>query len=128
MPGEHWSLAGQQEKFALTRLGGEWHEAKGSAATTHIVKPGIKILPHQALIEHVTMRAAAAVGVSTATSVTAMAPLWCSGFHRDPYSRAATPSAWCSARSATRSRGRVVMAMRWGGRGARGQEMNACNL
>ncbi len=68
MPGEHWSLGGQQEKFALTWLEDQWHEAGGSAATTHIIKPGIKVLHHQALVEHVTMRAAAATGVSVADS------------------------------------------------------------
>ena len=68
MPGEHWSLGGQQEKFALARINGEWHTAHGSSATTHIFKPGIKELHHQALIEHVTMRAAAAVGVDIAHS------------------------------------------------------------
>lgn len=68
MPGEHWSLGGQQEKFALARINGEWHTAHGSSATTHIFKPGIKELHHQALIEHVTMRAAAAVGVDVAHS------------------------------------------------------------
>lgn len=68
MPGEHWSLGGQQEKFALAKLDGRWHTAHGSAATTHIVKPGIKQLHHQALIEHVTMEAASAVGVVVAES------------------------------------------------------------
>ncbi|SIO88085.1 HipA domain-containing protein [Nocardiopsis sp. JB363] len=68
MPGEHWSLGGQQEKFALARINGEWHTAHGSSATTHIFKPGIKELHHQALIEHVTMRAAASVGVDIAHS------------------------------------------------------------
>jgi len=68
MPGEHWSLGGQQEKFALTLLDGRWHEAHGSAATTHIIKPGIKVLLHQALVEHVTMEAAAELGVVIAGS------------------------------------------------------------
>ncbi|WP_017611099.1 HipA domain-containing protein [Nocardiopsis xinjiangensis] len=68
MPGEHWSLGGQQEKFALARIDGRWHTAHGSAATTHIVKPGIKQLHHQALVEHVTMEAASAVGVVVARS------------------------------------------------------------
>ena len=66
MPGEHWSLGGQQEKFALALLDGQWHETHGSAATTHIVKPGIKVLLHQALVEHVTLEAAAALGVDVA--------------------------------------------------------------
>ena len=63
MPDEHWSLGGQQEKIALAHLDGNWFEAHGSAATTHILKPGIKVLLHQALVEHVTMRAAARAGV-----------------------------------------------------------------
>ncbi len=66
MPGEHWSLGGQQEKFALTRRGDTWYEAHGSGATTHIIKPGIKSLQHQALVEHATMAAAADVGVDVA--------------------------------------------------------------
>ncbi len=71
LPKEHWSLAGQQEKFALAQIrsaGGtrRWAEAKGSAPTTHIVKPGIGRLHHQALVEHATMRAAAALGVNVA--------------------------------------------------------------
>lgn len=73
LPGEHWSLAGQQEKFALARVRGadgstRWAEAFGSAPTTHIVKPGIGRLHHQALVEHATMRAAALLGVSVAES------------------------------------------------------------
>lgn len=71
LPDEHWSLAGQQEKFALAQITGAggtpyWAEAKGSAPTTHIVKPGVGRLPHQALVEHATMRAAAAMGVNVA--------------------------------------------------------------
>jgi serine/threonine-protein kinase HipA len=68
MPDEHWSLGGQQEKFALTLLAGQWHEAHGSAATTHIIKPGIKALHHQALVEHLTMAAASELGVDVAAS------------------------------------------------------------
>ncbi|ADB29908.1 HipA N-terminal domain protein [Kribbella flavida DSM 17836] len=68
MPDEHWSLGGQQEKFALARIDGRWHAAHGSAATTHIVKPGIPVLFHQALVEHATMAAATALGVDVAAS------------------------------------------------------------
>lgn len=68
MPDEHWSLGGQQEKFALTLIGNRWHAAHGSAPTTHIFKPGIRHLHHQALIEHVTMMAAAKVGILVANS------------------------------------------------------------
>lgn len=65
-PDEHWSLAGQQSKFALARDRSGWAEAKGSAPTTHIIKPGIGRLLHQALVEHATMRAAASIGVEVA--------------------------------------------------------------
>ncbi len=68
MPGEPWSLGGQQEKFALARIDDRWHTAHGSAPTTHIVKPGIRQLHHQALVEHATMSAASALGVSVAGS------------------------------------------------------------
>lgn len=68
MPGEHWSLGGQQEKFALALLGGQWFEAHGSAATTHIFKPGIKALKYQAVVEHVTMRASSMLGIEVAAS------------------------------------------------------------
>lgn len=67
-PEEHWSLAGQQEKFALVRTAEGWAEADGAEPTTHILKPGIQRLHHQALTEHATMRAAAAVGVQVAAS------------------------------------------------------------
>lgn len=71
LPEEHWSLAGQQEKFALAQQVRDdgstgWAEAFGSAPTTHIVKPGIGRLHHQALVEHATMRAAALLGLSVA--------------------------------------------------------------
>ena len=68
MPGEHWSLGGQQEKFALTRTADGWSAAHGSAATTHIFKPGIARLHHQALVEHATMVAARSIGVVVAPS------------------------------------------------------------
>ncbi|MGF7238544.1 MAG: type II toxin-antitoxin system HipA family toxin [Frankia sp.] len=66
LPDEHWSLPGQQSKFALAKLPTGWHEAHGSAATTHIIKPGIGRLHHQSLVEHATMRAADALGLDVA--------------------------------------------------------------
>lgn len=66
MPGEHWSLGGSQQKIALRRSGDEWFEAQGAAATSHILKPGIRQLRAQALLEHVSMRAAAACGIAVA--------------------------------------------------------------
>lgn len=68
MPEEHWSLGGQQEKFALARSADQWCEAHGSAATTHIIKPGIAHLKYQGLLEHLTMRAAAHVGIEVANT------------------------------------------------------------
>lgn len=68
LPEEHWSLPGQQPKFALARLHERWHEVRGSAASTHIIKPGIGRLHHQALVEHATMRAADDVGIEVAAT------------------------------------------------------------
>ncbi len=64
--GEHWSLGGQQAKFALRRIGGAWFRCLGSAATTHIFKSGIEHLEYQALNEFVCMRLAEKCGISTA--------------------------------------------------------------
>lgn len=66
LPDEHWSLPGQQEKFTLVRRDNRWFEAKGSAATTHIIKPGIGRLLNQAIVEYATMRAAGAAGLDVA--------------------------------------------------------------
>lgn len=66
MPGEHWSLGGTQQKFALRREGDRWYVAQGAEATTHIVKPGIRKLKAQALDEHASMRAARIVGLDVA--------------------------------------------------------------
>lgn len=66
MPGEHWSLGGSQQKFALRRHDDRWFEATGSEPTSHIVKPGIYALRAQAMIEHVSMRAAVRCGVPAA--------------------------------------------------------------
>ncbi|AXE38868.1 type II toxin-antitoxin system HipA family toxin [Acidipropionibacterium virtanenii] len=66
LPDERWSLAGAQAKFTLAELDGRWHRPVGSAASTHILKPGIFRLHHQGLVEHVTMRAARLLGMTTA--------------------------------------------------------------
>lgn len=68
LPEEHWSLGGMQQKLALRRESGRWHYATGAEATTHIVKPGVRQVKAQALIEHVTMRAARALGVAVAAT------------------------------------------------------------
>ncbi|WP_345803361.1 HipA domain-containing protein [Microbacterium sp. AZCO] len=56
--GGYFSLAGAQSKFTLVRGSGKWGFAKGRAASTHIVKPGIAGLTRGDLNEHLTMRAA----------------------------------------------------------------------
>lgn len=66
MPGEHWSLGGTQPKFALRRIGDRWFQAHGSQPTSHILKPGVHGLTSQSLVEHISMRAAAACGVDVA--------------------------------------------------------------
>lgn len=63
---EHWSLGGQQSKFALRLQNGRWFSCEGSAATTHILKSGIGGLSHQALNEFVCMRLASRLGIPTA--------------------------------------------------------------
>ena len=65
--GERWSLAGAQSKFILARSpSGEWCETRGTSPSTHIVKPGIGEYRDQALVEHVSMQAARAVGLRAA--------------------------------------------------------------
>lgn len=68
LPEEHWSLGGMQQKLALRHEAGRWHYATGAEPTTHIVKPGVRQVRAQALIEHVTMRAAHTLGVAVATT------------------------------------------------------------
>ncbi len=40
------SLAGAQEKTALLRMNGAWHEPHGTTPTSHILKPAIGLLPN----------------------------------------------------------------------------------
>lgn len=63
---EHWSLGGQQSKFALRLKDGAWFRCLGAAATTHILKPGIGHLNFQALNEFVCMQAASACDIAAA--------------------------------------------------------------
>lgn len=67
-PSEHWSLGGQQGKIALARFNGQWYECQEAAATTHILKPGIPHLLHQALNEHFCLELASACGIPAARS------------------------------------------------------------
>lgn len=65
---EHWSLNGAQDKIALCFARGQWHEALGSAATTHIIKPGIGGLREQAFNEYVCMKAIQELDIPVAAS------------------------------------------------------------
>lgn len=65
-PAEHWSLGGQQSKFALRLVDRVWHSCQGSAATTHIFKCGITRLAYQALNEYLCLKLARACGLSAA--------------------------------------------------------------
>lgn len=66
LPGEHWSLGGAQQKFALRRQDGRWYRALGAEPTTHIVKPGLYRVRAQALAEYVSMTAARRLGLRAA--------------------------------------------------------------
>ncbi|WP_226531245.1 type II toxin-antitoxin system HipA family toxin [Microbacterium paraoxydans] len=66
-----FSLGGNQGKFALARIDGQWFEPNGRAPSTHIVKPGMALKSghtddHIQAVEYVTMRAARALDLRTA--------------------------------------------------------------
>ncbi|MBD3943313.1 type II toxin-antitoxin system HipA family toxin [Microbacterium sp. NEAU-LLC] len=65
----YFSLAGAQSKFALARsTAGDWLVPTGRAASTHILKPGIRGLDHSDVNEHLSLSAAANLGLKTAAS------------------------------------------------------------
>lgn len=66
--GGRWSLGGAQAKFTLAQLEGTWRLPRGSAASTHIVKPGITGLADHDVNEHVCLTAARSVGLHAAAS------------------------------------------------------------
>ncbi|PWG63068.1 type II toxin-antitoxin system HipA family toxin [Bifidobacterium callitrichidarum] len=66
--GEHWSLNGAQDKLALRYTNNQWYEAEGAAATTHIIKPGIRGLREQAFNEYLCLTTARKIGLSVARS------------------------------------------------------------
>ncbi|WP_417562851.1 HipA domain-containing protein [Microbacterium sp.] len=66
-----FSLGGNQGKFALAHIDGEWFEPNGRAPSTHILKPGMVLATGHTddrvqAVEFVTMRAARALGVRAA--------------------------------------------------------------
>ena len=73
--GEHgwYSLGGYQTKIALYHDGDQWGVPFGQLPTTHILKPGIDPTPGRRyddsdLIEHVSMAAAAGIGLDVAAT------------------------------------------------------------
>lgn len=66
--GGHFSLAGAQPKFTLTKTRGGWGIPTGRTASTHIVKPGVSGLALSDLNEHLTMRAAQLLGLVVSES------------------------------------------------------------
>lgn len=66
--GEHWSLGGAQAKMALRFESGGWYQAKGTAVTSHIIKPGIEKFQAQALVEHVSLATLGHLGLRVAGS------------------------------------------------------------
>lgn len=65
---DRWSLAGAQSKFTLARTESGWAFTEGTAASTHIVKPGILGYRGQALNEHLCQKAFGAVGIAAAAT------------------------------------------------------------
>lgn len=65
---ERWSLGGAQGKISLARMGGHWNSCHGSAATTHLLKPGVEGFPLQGLNEYLCMRLAAECGLQVAVA------------------------------------------------------------
>lgn len=63
---EHWSLGGNQGKFALTWHNNHWCSCMGSAPTTHIFKNGISGYRLQALNEFFCMKLARACAIPVA--------------------------------------------------------------
>ncbi|MGE4385073.1 MAG: type II toxin-antitoxin system HipA family toxin [Endomicrobiaceae bacterium] len=60
------SLAGTQDKGAVTVIGGKICLPKNSTPTTHIIKPLIKNLDNTILNEYLCMKAAKKIGINTA--------------------------------------------------------------
>lgn len=69
LPAEHegrFSLPGAQAKFTLRRTQSGWGVPWGFEPSTHIVKPGIRGLDQQDVIEHLCLNAARRLGLNAA--------------------------------------------------------------
>lgn len=65
-PDAAFSLGGAQAKTALRYDGGRWGIPYGAEPTTHILKPGVGRFPDSDLVEHLSQRAAAILGIDAA--------------------------------------------------------------
>lgn len=63
-----FSLGGAQAKFALARAHDEWWDPSGATPSTHIFKPQVTRLEDGEIVEHLTMAAAQAAGIPSATT------------------------------------------------------------
>lgn len=63
-----FSLGGAQGKFALAFHDGNWCDPTGTAPSTHIIKPGVQVMPESDLTEHVIMATAANLGLQAAAT------------------------------------------------------------
>ncbi len=61
-----FSLSGTQTKFSLALHDGRWFETSGSDPSTHLFKPTVQSVPDGEVVEFMTMRAAAGLGLPTA--------------------------------------------------------------
>lgn len=62
----HWSLGGNQGKIAVMEKDGEYYACEGNVPSTIIIRPGIKGLEDEALVECMSMRLAHNCGLSIA--------------------------------------------------------------
>ncbi len=63
-----FSLGGAQAKTALRYDGSRWWLPYDASPTTHILKPGVARFPATDVIEHISQRAAALLGIHTAVT------------------------------------------------------------
>ena len=65
-----FSLAGNQGKFSLSRIGGMWFWPNATLPSTHIIKPDGQRIPSVAAVEHASMEVARQLGLPVANTTT----------------------------------------------------------
>ncbi len=61
-----FSIGGMQPKVALRRTAGGWAVPMGAVPSTHLIKASRDKWPHEAVVEHLTMRTASICGIAAA--------------------------------------------------------------